>query len=225
MKNWKALWAILIIVALMIPLNAFGARFEDLSVTKLRVGTVQGLTGDALDFTGTGVITSTNIADTTGNISLPLAGTLVDTNGNAGTISQSTDPTLAVNDGKVKLVWTDAAELTKKQATFHVPDDWASGGVFELLCTRSGTGDPPSVDFEQFVDTPLAASQIVAALETAVELDADYTSSPQQVTLTPTHQTYAAGQRVTFNYWRDNTDASTDSLEVSNAIWTYTRIQ
>jgi len=166
-----------------------------------------------------GVVTVTK----EGNISFPLIGTFVDTNSNTGLISESTDPTLAINDGKAKLVWTDAAELTKRQVTFHVPDDYASGGVYELMCTRSGALDPPSVDFEQLIE--IAGSAIASSPdpETAVELDPAYYTSPQQVTLTPALQTYAAGMRVTFNYWRDDTDTSTDSLEVSNAIWTYTK--
>ena len=164
-----------------------------------------------------------------GNISFPLVGQLIAFTAATGTssiatVTEYTAPGLELDDAILKLVWTDGQQ-TKRQATFHVPDDYLSGGVFELFATRSaggGSGGAPSVQFEQYV---LAAGETMATpdIETAVELSDTAGSTPQQVTLTPNGQTYAAGDRVTVNYWRDDIDTSTDDLEVINAIWTYTR--
>lgn len=190
----------------------------------------QGYFKNELEVDGTGyfdgavTVTGTLTATTTRNISFPLTGILIDTDDQITTTGISTAPGLELDDVKVKLVWADG-ELTKKQVTFHIPDDYSSGGNFELFCTRSGTGDPPSVDFEQLVALNLTAAPTAVEAQDAVELDINYTSSPQQVTLTPAAQTYAAGMRVTFNYWRDNTDTSGDDLEVENAIFTYTARQ
>ena len=52
MKNrWKGFLAIMVVVALMIPMQVFGARFEELTVTKLKVKAIEKLNSAGLTIT------------------------------------------------------------------------------------------------------------------------------------------------------------------------------
>lgn len=158
---------------------------------------------------------------------LPLSSFLVvdDSIPSVAPLSTSTTPGLAIESSTVNafIEWADNEE-TPVQIALRVPDTYDSGGYFKVVLGRSGGGDPPSVDFEVFVNRDLTAFDVAATNQTAVELSNSIADgSPDQVTLTVATDfaSLAAGDLVTFNLWRDNTDTSTDNLEFYGGQFCY----
>ena len=247
MKNWKALWAILIIVALAIPFNAFGARYEDLPVTKLRVKTIQELnsaSGLAITsptisnptitgtITATGGVSATNIADTVRYVHLPLSNWAIETTGDGSTVGDgwtaitgSTAPGWGLDDNVVNLKWA-SGKTSPVQQTFTVPADHSSGGDFLATFTLSGADPLNSIDFDVYVNTPSApgGADTSATNQTAKVIPA-MTSTLNQVTLTiaTDFASLAAGDRVTLRLW-GGAGASDKELK-GDVLFRYTAIQ
>lgn len=135
-------------------------------------------------------------------------------------ITNRTAPGLQYDDAMWNVVYQDG-ETSPIERVFVVPNDYLSGPTFELFLTRSGgTQNPPSVDFEVYINTHHQVIDGAVTGQTPVELDGNYVTSPQKLTLTVTSDfsTLLAGDRVTFRVWRDNTDPSTEDVEFKGDI-------
>ncbi len=155
---------------------------------------------------------------------------IVDVNDNGTFVSQitsTTTPNLAVKSTNAKsafVEWADGEE-TPIQKEFKVPSDYRVGGHFKVLVGRSGFGLSPAIDFEVFVDKDLTAFDVASTNQAAVQLDQTTIGdgSPDQITLTVTtdFDNLAANDWVTVNFWRDNTNTSTENLEFYGAEFCY----
>lgn len=166
-----------------------------------------------------GGIDATEIADIEGRINLPLMSFTY----NGAVLPSSM---IQEDDGITNLVWPDGA-TTPVQITFPVPDDYASGGHFELLCTESDSTTPNEVDFDVYMNRDGIGIDSSGMNQTPVAL-AGTTSTPDVVTLTPTDfasLTLVAGDWVTQRMWRCNTATGTGDLEVKGSSFVYNRKQ
>jgi hypothetical protein len=166
------------------------------------------------------------IYDNERKLPLPLSeAVIVDADSNFTVqITTSTTPGYVVDNEATFVEWGDGEE-SPVQWKFRVPNDYASGGAFRVLMGRSHASTIPAADFEVFVDTTGTAFDTSATDQTAVQVcDTVGAGSPEEETLTVTTDfaSLAAGNIVTLNLWRDNTNASTDTLELYYAEFYYT---
>jgi hypothetical protein len=217
---WQILLTLVIILA---SITVMAARYEVLTVTKLKVATIEQLTtSTGLTLNGTGVITATNIADTTRHIQLPIGAFVFD---GGLPVTDSTAPGYEEDDLIPNIVWADG-ETTPVFQSFRVPYDYASGGTFKVLATESDSTTPNEIDFLVYVNADGAAADSAATGQTPVAL-AGTESTPDEVSLTVAADfaSLAAGKWVTLSIWRDNTATGTGDLEVKGAAFEYTAKQ
>lgn len=246
MKNkWKAFLAIMVVVALMIPSYAFSARYEELTVTKLKVKTVQELNStDGLAITSptisgptisdptiTGTITATggvsaaNIADVTRSFALQLGAGGVD---GGNDVDDASTPDLTTCDGIPCLVWASSSETTAVGWTFRLPSDFVSSlVVYAFVSSNAASGSGQLLDWciwENIDGTTFDAACIPQA---AVECTcATLNASNEVLTLTSdaTAETaYTAGDWITLEFFNASTDD--DDLELKGLEVTYTATQ
>jgi hypothetical protein len=164
-----------------------------------------------------------------GALDLPLSDFVLNNAGTVTPLTSSSQPGLAgTSTGSSFIEWADA-ETVPVQTTFRVPDNYGSGGAFRVLVGR-GSGDtlPPAIDFQVWVNGSVVAFDSAATDQTAVDLTpAIYDGSPEEKTLTVATDFAAleAGQYVTADFWRDNTNVSTATLELYAVQFTYTATQ
>jgi hypothetical protein len=168
--------------------------------------------------TATGLITTTHIADTTRSLNLPIGSFFVE----SVPVAVATTPGLEENDNVVGLVWADA-EATPAAINFRVPEDYASGGAFEVVATQSGTTTFNQVDFQVYTANTGAAYGATVTDQTPVALTL-LEGTPSTVTLTVATDfaSLAAGTLVALEIWRDDTADGTDALEVQAVTFYYT---
>lgn len=219
-------------------------RYEELNIyrlvvhqiTKANEDTSVTMTGDfnisAATFTGTGILTATNIADTHRLVPLPLLGFTVSIDAIPRPLSGITGvPRLEYDDNYPAIVWADD-ETTPVEITFRVPNDYSSAATpsFRILCTESDSTTPNKIDFDVLVlvDEDGHSGVTTSTNQTAVDLAGD-TSTADEVTLTPAtdFNSLAAGNWVRLRLWRNNsgvTNAPGD-LEVKGVAFYYTAAQ
>ena len=141
-------------------------------------------------------------------------------------LSATSVPNLASGNSVVCAEWADG-ETTGVQVTFRVPADYSSGGAFRLLCDSDAETTPTQVDFSVLVNTSGTTWDTSSSNQTPVALSGHPSygpGTPEMVTLSVStdFSSLAAGDVVTFNFWRDDTAVGTDSLEVYYAEFYYT---
>lgn len=158
-----------------------------------------------------------------GQVNLPIASYIASGSAAAFNITASTAPGLEMDNYAPALVWSDG-ETSPAMTVFTVPNDYYSGGVFKLFCDSSAYVTPVQVDFFVYVNSSGTSWSSVSSNQTPVALTKE-SGTPEQVQLTVStdFSALAAGQRVTFGFWRDDVAAGTGDLEVYNTIFEYNR--
>ena len=128
---------------------------------------------------------------------------------------------------KAALIWHDN-ETSKGSLRFRVPDGYVSGGAFKAFVSRrflgSGVDILPALDFEVFVDKDETAFDAAATDQTAVTFTKNIgDGSPDELALAVTtdFDSLAEGDWVTLNIWRDNVNASVNSVLVFGLEFCY----
>lgn len=140
-------------------------------------------------------------------------------------LSTTTTPGLATKvDRKTGFVkWADN-EDTPVQKTFRVPTDYRSGGAFRVMLGQTTNGaNPPAIDYAVYVNQTATAFDTSATNQTAAQINTVGDGSPEvkALSVTTDFATLAAGDLVTVDFWRDNTNTSTADLELYYAEFYY----
>ena len=131
-------------------------------------------------------------------------------------MADTTSPVFETNNGALSINWADGSE-TYAQVTFRVPADYSSGGAFRVLADQDGSAVSEShceISFQlriHTVDGETAWSTVdypVDHFTARAALTQNSSGSPESVTLTPTGATFAAGNLVTLQIWRDDDDSA-----------------
>ena len=169
----------------------------------------------------TGVVTGKGV---TRCVELPLANFLIATT--FGTITTTSNPTLAFNDQMPTIVYADG-ETTPIMQTFRVPGDYSSGGSFRVFCTEPTIATLNNeIDFDVIVNQNASGPRITRTNQTPVALSQS-TGQNNIVTLTPSTDfgSLATNEYVTFRIWRDNTVAATGDLEIKAVEFVYVPVR
>ena len=227
MRYWKALCAILIIVALAIPFNAFAARYEELSVTKLKVGTVEGLnTANPFDLNSTGTITATNIANVTREIYFPMAGWALD---GGDDLDEGTAPDVGDDDNIPSITWDNSTETTAIQQTFRLPSTYVSGlTLYCLVSSDTASGATTGIDWSLWVNSTNLVFDAAAIAQTGATCTSgslDVSHEVLTLTIDATGEAaLSAGCWVTINLFNATTHA-TANLELKGVTGTFAATQ
>jgi len=179
----------------------------------------------ASEFSGTSIVTATNIADVVRYYQLPLLSFTSYAADAISNVTASTTPGLEVGSAYPMLVWADS-EVTPATITFRVPSDYVSGGAFKVLATESAASTDNQIDFDVYINSDGVAYDSAATGQTPVVIAAD-TTTPDEVILTVATDfaSLAAGNWVTLRIWRDNTATGTADMQVRGVAFYYTATQ
>ena len=174
-------------------------------------GTLSATTVTLTGISGTGVVSSTNIADITRSFEIPLAGMFINAAGPMGN-DGTTAPGMATTDGIPKVVYASSGETASIGYSFGVPTDYVGALAFRMLVSSSAaTPASMSIDWEIWVNKNGVVFDAVPFSQTAVSPTIDNSATNEFLTFTADATALAgiaAGDTITVWFWNADTRAS-----------------
>jgi len=222
MKHWFV--GVCTLLVLLVPVSSFAAvAVADKDGVYLGEATIlKGFNG----FDNNAASVSAGV-DVEKRIPIDIGDALIRANaGSAAQTGASTSPSLSKKAAAsgIFLRWNDGV-TSPAQLKFRIPSNYQSGGAFRLTVGRSGGDLAPAIDFQVFIDADETAFDAAATNQTPVTLSTAINGgSPEQLTLSVTTDfaSLAAQDLVTLELWRDDTNTSTEDLELYHVEFFYT---